>query len=157
MNCVHCGQPIRIGGPRCCDGGAAKRARERAEAEALEARLRRIEERLGERDQLRAEVEHLESLRERMSDLLSRIADALHGGPHLTGLWGWSDLPERSATLHARVRTLETALADVLDEGIAENGGYSVCPCCRDTPCQPNCVALAARALLTTEKKTDED
>lgn len=39
MNCTNCGSSISIGGPRCCDGGAAKRE---AEA-ALAARVGRIE------------------------------------------------------------------------------------------------------------------
>lgn len=46
MNCPNCGQTIRFGGPRCCDGGKAKREREKTVAERLEARLRAIEERL---------------------------------------------------------------------------------------------------------------
>ena len=45
-NCPNCGSKIVFGGPRCCDGGASKREREKARRDALETRLALIEERL---------------------------------------------------------------------------------------------------------------
>lgn len=44
--CPNCGSRIVFGGPRCCDGGASKREREKARADSLEIRLAHIESRL---------------------------------------------------------------------------------------------------------------
>lgn len=43
MNCTHCGSSIMIGGPPCCDGGAAKRKAAADRWDAITGRLGRIE------------------------------------------------------------------------------------------------------------------
>jgi hypothetical protein len=55
----------------------------------------RITDRIADRlDELTTGLIEERRLRERLADILTRTADALHGGPLPDGWWSWHDLPK---------------------------------------------------------------
>ncbi len=62
--------------------------------------------------QLRTEAEEEQAIRARMAELLSGVANALHGGPLENGCWSWHDLPDLAKKLREENEHLDAMLRE---------------------------------------------
>lgn len=79
--------------------------------------------RIAELDQ---EVQECNERTDRMASILSKTANALHGGPLETGLWSWHDLPELATKQRAALENLRRLISSLAKGGISYGVLYDI-------------------------------